>query len=150
MIFVSTFKLIEMILFSKHILIFVFFALFNWSSQKDSFTITVHIENLSSNDGKVMVALYDKEENFLAEGIKGHIADIEDNSCTVVFKDIPKGVYAISYIHDENANGEMDTNFMGVPKEGYGCSNNAKGFMGPPKWSDAKFELSKNLELTIN
>jgi uncharacterized protein (DUF2141 family) len=36
----------------------------------------------------------------------------------------------------------MDTNFLGIPKEDYGCSNNARGFMGPPKWKDAKFQIN--------
>ena len=79
----------------------------------------------------------------------GEIVDIEDQSCTVTFKDVPAGTYAVSYIHDENGNGKMDTNFMGIPKEGYGCSNNAKGFMGPPKWEDAKFELTESMQFCL-
>ena len=67
---------------------------------------------------------------------------IDDHTCRYTFKNIPKGVYAISLFHDENDNGTMDTNFVGIPKEAYGCSNNAKGFMGPPKWQDAKFEIN--------
>ena len=55
-------------------------------------------------------------------------------------------------VHDENENNKLDTNFLGIPKESFGCSNNAKGFMGPPKWEDAKFEISnkdvvQNIEL---
>jgi uncharacterized protein (DUF2141 family) len=52
--------------------------------------------------------------------------------------------------HDENDNNKMDNNFLGIPIEDYGCSNNAKGFMGPPKWIDAKFEVSdKSIIQTI-
>jgi uncharacterized protein (DUF2141 family) len=79
----------------------------------------------------------------------GEVATISNRSCSVVFKAVPTGTYAISYIHDANNNGEMDANFMGIPKEDYGCSNNAKGFMGPPKWEDAKFELTKPIEIVI-
>lgn len=43
----------------------------------------------------------------------------------------------------------MDTNFFGIPKEDYGCSNNARGFMGPPKYDDAKFQLSENKTIEI-
>ena len=106
--------------------------------------LTVHIENLENNDGKLIVGLYNDEEKFLNKTYKGVVADIDDNKSTVVFNNVPKGVYAISFIHDENDNGKMDTNFMGIPKEDYGCSNNAKGFMGPPRWNDAKFELNNN------
>ena len=103
--------------------------------------ISVVISNLKNNNGKVYVALYDTASSFLGEGIKGDICKIENNSCTVIFKDVQNGTYAVSMFHDENNNNKMDTNFMGIPKEDYGCSNNAKGFMGPPKWEDAKFQV---------
>ena len=108
------------------------------SKQND---VTVVISNLNSNNGRVFVALYNSESTFLGKGIKSDIKKIANNSCTVTFKDIPNGTYAVSMFHDENNNNKMDTNFVGIPKEDYGCSNNAKGFMGPPKWVDAKFQI---------
>jgi uncharacterized protein (DUF2141 family) len=44
-------------------------------------------------------------------------------------------------VHDENGDGKLERNFLGVPKEGVGASNDARGRMGPPKWKDARFEL---------
>lgn len=104
--------------------------------------ITVKIENLNSNSGNIYISLYDTETSFLGKGFKSIISPIENKSCTITFKDVPNGIYAISFFHDENENKKMDTNFLGIPKEDYGCSNNAKGFMGPPKWEDAKFEVN--------
>lgn len=109
--------------------------------------ITVKVENLDSNKGHIYMSLYNTETSFLSKGYKSSISRIENNSCTVVFKDVPKGIYAISFFHDENENKKMDTNFLGIPSEDYGCSNNATGFMGPPKWEDAKFEV-KNESIT--
>lgn len=109
--------------------------------------ITVNIENLDSNKGHIYTALYNSETSFLSKGYKSNISAIKNNSCTVVFKDVPKGVYAVSFFHDENENKKMDTSFLGIPSEDYGCSNNATGFMGPPKWDDAKFEV-KNESIT--
>jgi uncharacterized protein (DUF2141 family) len=43
----------------------------------------------------------------------------------------------------------MDTNFIGIPKDDFGCSNNATGFMGPPKYEDAKFMLTENKTIDI-
>lgn len=103
--------------------------------------VVVNISNLKSNKGNVFVAIYNSKENFLNTGFKSFKTKIENNSCKVVFKAIPNGTYAISIFHDENENNKMDTNFLGIPKEDYGCSNNAKGFMGPPKWDDAKFKI---------
>jgi len=59
-----------------------------------------------------------------------------------VFPALPDGVYAVSVFHDENMNERLDKNFMGVPKESYGASNNPKKKMGPPNFDEAKFQLS--------
>ncbi|WP_323788061.1 DUF2141 domain-containing protein [Psychroserpens sp.] len=109
--------------------------------------ITVNIENLNSNKGHVYISLFNTEASFLNKGFKSTISKIENNACTIVFKNVPEGIYAISFFHDENENKIMDSNFLGIPKEDYGCSNNARGFMGPPKWEDAKFEI-KNESIT--
>lgn len=112
--------------------------------------ITIKVTNIDSNKGKVLVAIYDSEDSFLNERFKGTISKINQNSCEVTFKNVAQGVYAISLFHDENSNGKMDSNFLGIPKEDYGCSNNAVGFIGPPKWEDAKFEVKdKSITQTI-
>lgn len=118
------------------------FSVFAMSAQESNQNdVTVVILNLKSNKGKVFAALYNSEATFLGNGIKSAIKKIDNKTCTIVFKDVPNGTYAVSMFHDENDNQKMDTNFMGIPKETYGCSNNAKGFMGPPKWNDAKFHI---------
>jgi len=109
--------------------------------------ITVNIENLNSDKGNVYISLFNTETSFLEKGFKSTMSSIENNSCTITFKNVPNGIYAISFFHDENENKKMDSNFLGIPKEDYGCSNNARGFMGPPKWEDAKFEV-KNKSIT--
>ena len=139
-----------MILLTKHLVIYMFALITVATGQTDTHDITVTIDNLRSNEGKVLIGLYNSETDFLSEVFMGKVVSISDNSCTVTFKDVPKGIYAVSYVHDENDNGKMDTNFVGIPKEDYGCSNNAKGFMSAPKWEDAKFELNKTIELFIN
>ena len=60
----------------------------------------------------------------------------------VLFKKIPYGIYAVGVLHDENANGMLDKNFIGMPKEGTGASNDALGKMGPPSFQDAKFVVN--------
>jgi uncharacterized protein (DUF2141 family) len=112
--------------------------------------ITVNIENLGSNKGQVYISLFNTETSFLNKGYKSTMSNIENNSCTIYFKNVPEGIYAISLFHDENENKKMDTNFLGIPNEDYGCSNNARGFMGPPKWEDAKFEVkTESIKQTI-
>ncbi|WP_445731217.1 DUF2141 domain-containing protein [Mariniflexile sp.] len=130
----------------KHLIKIIGLALFSITisnaQQSKGNHVTVTISNLKNNNGKVFVALYNSESSFLNKGIKRDIVKIKNNSCKVTFEDVANGTYAVSMFHDENDNGKMDTNFLGIPKEDYGCSNNAKGFMGPPKWEDAKFEIN--------
>ncbi|MFK7782477.1 DUF2141 domain-containing protein [Psychroserpens sp.] len=112
--------------------------------------VSIHIENLNSDKGHIYVSLYNTEDSFLGKGYKSSIVKIKNKSCSVTFEDVPNGIYAVSFFHDENENKKMDTNFLGIPKEDYGCSNNATGFMGPPKWEDAKFEIhNKSITQTI-
>ena len=122
-----------------------------FAQEQQTQTITVKVNNLEHDEGMVYVSLFDKEVNFLSKGIRSVSTTIENNSCNVVFKNVPSGTYAISLYHDENNNQKLDSNFLGIPKEAYGCSNNAKGFMGPPKWEDAKFEVkNETIVQTIN
>lgn len=117
---------------------------------QDSFSITVNVEGANSNNGKMFLALYKEKTSFLKEPFKALKSEISNKTCQVTFEDLPAGVYAVSIFHDENDNGKMDTNVLGIPKEDYGCSNDASGFMGPPKWEDAKFELKENKSITIS
>jgi uncharacterized protein (DUF2141 family) len=55
----------------------------------------------------------------------------------VVFENVVPGRYALSFIHDENDNKKLDTNLIGIPKEGFGYSKDAMGRFGPPKFDDA-------------
>jgi uncharacterized protein (DUF2141 family) len=111
--------------------------------------LTVKISGLKNNTGLVQVGLFNSEGTFLKTAYKGISSEIKSNSATVTFTNIPKGKYAISAYHDTNKNGKLDTNFIGIPKEDFACSNNAKGKMGPPKYEDAKFDLTKDMKIDV-
>lgn len=119
------------------------------NAQEETVDLTIQISGLNSDKGTLLIALYNKKENFLKKAFKGDIIKIKDKKSEVIFQKLPKGEYAVSFVHDENDNKKMDTNFLGIPKEDYGCSNNARGFMGPPKYDDAKFNLDSNKEIII-
>jgi uncharacterized protein (DUF2141 family) len=130
------------------IAIFIFGGLF-CSSAQESYTITINFEGMKSDKGSLFVAVYDTKDSFLKKRFKGDITKIVDKKATIILKDIPPGEYAVSAFHDANDNKKMDTNFFGIPKEPIGVSNNATGFMGPPKYKDAKFTITKNITLSI-
>lgn len=111
-------------------------------SQADH-TLYIEFEGLKAEKGKLFIALYNNENDFLKKEIKGLIVDIKDGKAQGIFKQLNKGTYAISSFYDKNDNGKMDTNFLGIPKEPIACSNNAKGSFGPPKFKDAKFSIAE-------
>lgn len=135
---------------TKLLLILIINAVTHYTEQQNAYNLTVNVAELNNNDGKVFIALYNTESGFLEKAIKASKHTISNKSCKVTFKDITSGVYAVSIFHDENDNGKLDTNFLGIPNEDYGCSNDATGFMGPPKWKDAKFKLNTDKTITIS
>ena len=101
-------------------------------------SLTVEIVGLESNEGVVIVALLDRQE----KDVTDITCKITDNKCTIVFENLKNDQYAIRYFHDENRNKELDTNFLGIPKEGFGFSNDAIGKFGPKDFSEWLFQVS--------
>ena len=118
--------------------------------------IRVEIEGLRNDKGQVVCALFSSAEGFPRNEDKAvaHLKrDIAHGQAFCEFPDIAAGTYAVSVFHDENSNGKLDTNFMGIPREGVGASNNAAGHFGPPKFSAAAFQFSGgevDLKIHIN
>lgn len=102
--------------------------------------LIVEIAPLRNNDGQVFLELNDENEKI----IKGYSEKIVNNKCIVVLENLKPGKYAFKYFHDENNDEKINTNFMGIPKEGYGFSNNAKGKFGPPSFEKMIFEIEQS------
>ncbi len=116
---------------------------------QEGFKLTVVFLGLESNEGNVFVGLHDKEKDFLKKRCGEAVVKVEAGKATVFFENLMAGEYAISAFHDENDNKKLDTNFVGIPKEPIGISNNAKGFLGPPKYEDAKFKIVEDMVIEI-
>jgi len=115
---------------------------------QEKVTITATVVNVSSNEGKVGFALYDKN-TFMAKPIQSVNSKIENGKSIVTFKDVPAGEYAIVCYHDKNNNDRMDFSPQRMPLEDYGSSNNVMNF-GPPTFENAKFKVyDKNVSLEI-
>ena len=129
-------------------------ALSGAAAAEDLGSIVVNVANLSSQDGELVALLYRGDDGFPAKVSKAfrRIASKPTGPITPLkFVDIPYGVYAITIYHDVNGNQRLDTNFIGIPKEPVGVSNNTKARLGPPKFKDAKFDLHEaTLQLTVN
>ena len=118
--------------------------------------IHVEIGGLRNDKGQVLCAIYSSADGFPKRGDKAvaHAkSSISAGHAVCEFPGLNAGTYAISVFHDENSNGKLDTNFMGIPSEGVGASNNAKGHFGPPKFDAAAFRFSGSrleLKITVN
>ena len=106
--------------------------------------LAVRLELRSSN-GQVGCLLYDRPSGFPKDpqaALQRKWCPIANGSSVCAFDPIPAGTYAVACFHDENGNGKLDTGLFGAPTEGTAASNNAKGFMGPPAFDDAKFSFT--------
>ena len=116
--------------------------------------IHVTVLNIRNSTGTVACALFESPEGFPGEYLRYAtnvmVIKIRKSQARCTFEEIPQGRYAIGVIHDENMNGLLDTNMLGVPREGYGFSNDASGALGPPPFDAASFAYDgQNLEMTI-
>ena len=121
-------------------------------------TLIVNIES-NYDKGLALIGIYDKEEHFgkakvnkklnSEKVLTGAVTKITNNKAQIKF-DIPFGSYALSGFQDFDNNGVMSGNFLGIPKEPFGFSNDARGKFGPPKWNDAVFIFNtSNQEVTL-
>lgn len=116
--------------------------LFAAQMQPQNGKLNVRFENLKSNEGKVMVALFEGKENLAKkESTQKAILNIENNCAYWNLDSIAEGTYIITAFHDENDNNKLDTGIMGIPVEGYALSNNTVAKMGPPNPDEMLFEV---------
>jgi len=106
--------------------------------------LTINISEVESGKGMVLIALYAGDEAYKSgeATFKSHVK-AQNIQESVVFKDVPDGEYAVKMYQDENSNNELDFNMLGIPKEGYGFSNNV-GRFGQPDYKEAKFTVKEN------
>ena len=115
--------------------------------------LTVTVEQVRNSKGEIRFSIFNVPSQFP----QGNELDSKDvpaqlGLVTVQFYNLTPGAYAIAIHHDENSDGEMNTNFIGLPKEGYGFSNNAQVNFSPPVFEAAAFNLGvgdKSIRLRV-
>ncbi len=120
-------------------ILFVFLSL-NPIFSIGQYTLTIEINDLKNNYGNIILAFSNEKEVKL----KGITQAITGNKCIIVVENLKPGKYAFKYFHDENKNEKLDVNLIGIPKEGFGFSNNAKGTFGPPSFEKTIFIIKEN------
>ncbi len=112
----------------KTAILLLFFAAFTSWSLYGQCSLTIEVNGLRNSKGQVHLEL----GNVKGEKISSFEQPIENGKSHFEIKNLKPGNYSFKYYHDENNNQELDTNFIGMPKEGIGFANNAKGKYGPP------------------
>ncbi|ALO14285.1 hypothetical protein L21SP5_00613 [Salinivirga cyanobacteriivorans] len=119
--------------------------MFGFTSQNimGQHVLTIKIMDLPENKGKIMLELMDSERNTL-ERVVGQI---QNKRSTITIDSLATGQYAFRYFHDIDGDGELNTNWVGMPTEPYGFSNNVVGSFGPPAFERWLFDLRSNKEM---
>ncbi|MDA3877539.1 MAG: DUF2141 domain-containing protein [Halothiobacillus sp.] len=127
----------------------------SYGDTPDCHGIHIKIKDIKNSEGTIACALFESVEGFPTEfmlyATNIMIIKIRDSQARCDFLDIPPGTYALASIHDKNMDGELNYDWVGRPKEGYGFSNDAEGRGGPPSFEAASFEYDgRTLNLTIS
>lgn len=134
-------------------IIILYLFLFSFQSiAADTFSISVDIKNLRNDFGRVKIHLFNNDDGFPTKGKKAYITrflPISQLKASCEFANLPQGSYAIAYFHDENENSLLDTNWIGLPSEGFGFSNDAFNLLSLPSFNDAKIELRENIQISL-
>ena len=115
-------------------------------------TVTVTVTDIEGDKGDILIGVYNRDDGSFADTSKYYkkaTVIIEGKTVSTTFKGLPNGVYAVAVIHDENQNKKIDKNFLGIPTEGYGFSNNHRFMLRGATFKESQFELDKDKEIVV-
>jgi uncharacterized protein (DUF2141 family) len=123
-------------------------------SAPETSTVTVTITGFRNDKGRVDGLIFSGPQGFPEEDARAfdkQEAEIDPKtlSAQLVFRNVPRGYAAVSILHDENMNRRIDKNFIGIPKEGYGTSNNPRKAKHTPRWDEGRFLVDKPEEAIV-
>jgi len=131
----------------------IFAAMFVLASNAGAASLTVDITDVAASTGTIGIQLVDSKAVFDGGGKPVAARQIKAsgaNMVSVTFEELKPGKYAVMVMHDENDNGKLDSNILGIPKEGYGFSNNPN-VMRRPTFDEAMIEMAaEDKAITIN
>jgi uncharacterized protein (DUF2141 family) len=113
-------------------------------------SLSVTVTGIKNTRGQLIACLWKEKSGFPTcaknKGATKRKMAISGSSMTVSFPNVAPGVYAVTVEHDEDGDGKLKTNFIGMPKEGVGVSNNPGGI---PSWSNATVKVSGNGSISV-
>lgn len=118
------------------------------SAQQQS-SLQIKVEGVKKIEGEIRVCLNQTKSLFPDECEYGKIAKVMERNVLIQVDGIANGKYAVSLFHDENMDGVLNKNLLGIPKEKYGFSNNPNSTFGVPDFEDCLVEINGETQITI-
>ena len=115
-------------------------------------TISARLVNLRSDKGLCRICIFDKPQAFrikAGQPLQCIAVPVRNGVAEASFSNLAPGTYALFVFHDANGNGKFDTNFLGIPKEGYGASRNSLPFAAAPSFENNKLQIASNTITSI-
>jgi uncharacterized protein (DUF2141 family) len=125
--------------------------LFSFSLSAVAHDLKIVVENIAPIRGTLKMALFPENSDFPSDynsAEESIVLNVQSSTIRHTFSGLRPGIYAVALFHDLNENDTLDTNFLGIPLEPFGLSNNPRLF-GRPTFKKCQFALEKNLELKI-
>ena len=118
---------------------------------QETTNIQLEVSGLNNTNGQLAIAIFDNADSFENENntYKDSTIVVTNNEMTILIEDVDPGTYAISIFHDENENEELDVNWLGIPIEGFGFSNNPSISFSAPQYNDCSFIVEENQTLGV-
>lgn len=117
-----------------------------------TYTLTVVVHGVNEQDGNIGVLVFNSEKGWAEDrtaALKDVVVPAHPGTVTVTIPDLPAGDYGIAVCHDVNKNHKLDKNFLGMPKEQWGLSNNPHATIKAPPFSKSRFTLKENQEIQV-
>jgi uncharacterized protein (DUF2141 family) len=115
---------------------------------KDSKTLlNLNVLNIKANKGIIQVLIFKSQDGFpedIDKAVKSLSIPVKNFSASAIIEDLSPGKYAVSLFHDEDGDGKLKKNSVGLPIERYGFSNNPTLFFGPPSFSKCAFSVNSS------
>lgn len=115
--------------------------------------LTVIVDGITRPRGQVCFRLYDRDKGFpqsAAGVVQSGCTAVQGSSVATEFYELKPGTYAVTVFHDENNDQKLNTNFLGIPREGFGISNNPPVKIGAPKFKNASFTIEGDTIIKVN
>jgi uncharacterized protein (DUF2141 family) len=114
--------------------------------------LIVEVKSIPNSRGNIFIGLFRPKDEFPVFGKQyiGKIIPVSGRKLSYSFNELAEGKYAVAVFHDENKNGKLDKNYLGIPVEAYGFSNNARRTFSAPSFEEAEINVKSDVIISVS